>query len=189
MFLVSYNLKSVVVNSESVHLFSISLCFKCLPEKILKLYSSSVFFENIKNTLSPNLILCVDDLQNSVCVYVCVHTCVCKHVCVSVHVCARVCVYCLSVHMESRCQHQLSSPLFNYLFYFWYYNIIVSLSPFLLLNPLILILFSFKFVASFFIVCYIHIYTYICIPKYINTTCSVCIMLHDTDFFFFFNVH
>lgn len=56
-------------------------------------------------------------------------------------------------------------------FYYWNYNVITSIPPFLHQDPPIYsFVLSSKFMALFFINCYIHIhiciYTCMCIPKY-----------------------
>lgn len=77
--------------------------------------------------------------------------------------------------------------IFHFLLVF---EIIIQLdhSPFLFLpfkSPLFTpSLLSYKFLASFFInCCYKHICIYLHIPKYLNITCSVCIMLTHTYVF------
>lgn len=70
-------------------------------------------------------------------------------------------------------------------FYYWNYNVITSIPPFLHQDPPIYsFVLSSKFMASFFINCYIHIhiciytdiyvYTHACV--FLNTTCSLCMM-------------
>lgn len=68
------------------------------------------------------------------------------------------------------------------IFYFWDYNYIISSSPFLSSNPPIYpYLLSLKFMALFSLVIVtcicMCVHTYIYIRRYINTTCSVCILL------------
>ena len=90
----------------------------------------------------------------------------------------------LALGMIKRKVTTLRLFLFCNYFYniFWDYNIITSfIFPFPLppppSNPVCPFFLSFKFMASLLTSCYIHICIYIYTLKYINITCSVCIIL------------